>query len=532
MAANFWASSHAKHWLFDRATLDQAREIDLKYASKKQLACLSIHFANLLQRLGKRLQLRQRPIATSIVYFRRFYLKNAYCDTDPYLVLATCSYVAAKLEETPVHIKSVVVEARSMFNDLKIPIKYFPSDNAKVAEMEFYLLEDLDFHLTVFHPYRALAIIAGKEKSDTGSFDVSAGPSGQSDIEVEGVSQLSRGTGKGALIVEKEIFENAWFMVNDTYRTDLCLLYPPYIIAIACLYIAMMHFQSVNPKKPIAHLPQNTSNYPSSSTSTSNNTATMSNTTGSSTNESRTNGSSSSSLPSLSTSGKHSRLPPAPKNHPLPMNPLLNQSSSSSSTTNYNSVDPTGVSSTLSTVDRQDPTLDIITYISSISANFSLVAQVVQEILSLWPLWDAMEGSKVSTSSGAGGLITASSASFSTTVPTSPSLNSPTTFAAASASLATTRDQGKPTLTTTGPGGGSSSGRQIEEEHILEGQMSALVEKMRTERAKDKSSLESRWPVTGSTTTTTGGGGGTMSGKTAVTGSIGVGGQGNKRVRE
>lgn len=69
-----------------------------------------------LQRLGKRLQLRQRPIATSIVYFRRFYLKNAYADTDPYLVLATCSYVAAKLEETPVHIKSVVIEARSMFN--------------------------------------------------------------------------------------------------------------------------------------------------------------------------------------------------------------------------------------------------------------------------------------------------------------------------------------------------------------------------------------------------------------------------------
>ena len=69
-----------------------------------------------IQRLGKRLLLRQRPIATSIVYFRRFYLKNALCETDPYLVLATCAYVAAKLEETPVHIKSVVIEARQMFS--------------------------------------------------------------------------------------------------------------------------------------------------------------------------------------------------------------------------------------------------------------------------------------------------------------------------------------------------------------------------------------------------------------------------------
>lgn len=54
-------------------------------------------------------------MATAIVYMRRFYLKNSYCETDPYLVLATCIYVAAKLEETPVHIKSVIGEARALF---------------------------------------------------------------------------------------------------------------------------------------------------------------------------------------------------------------------------------------------------------------------------------------------------------------------------------------------------------------------------------------------------------------------------------
>lgn len=76
--------------------------------------------------------------------------------------------------------------------------------------MEFYLLEDLDFHLTVFHPYRALAIISGKEKSDTGVFDVSPGPNGQAEAEGEGLDRLGRGTGKRSLVVEKEIFENAW----------------------------------------------------------------------------------------------------------------------------------------------------------------------------------------------------------------------------------------------------------------------------------------------------------------------------------
>lgn len=36
--------------------------------------------------------------------------------------------------------------------------------------MEFYLLEDLDFHLIVFHPYRALLHICGREPADGGKF--------------------------------------------------------------------------------------------------------------------------------------------------------------------------------------------------------------------------------------------------------------------------------------------------------------------------------------------------------------------------
>lgn len=39
--------------------------------------------------------------------------------------------------------------------------------------MEFYLLEDLDFHLIVFHPYRSLLAICGREPSDPGKFEKS-----------------------------------------------------------------------------------------------------------------------------------------------------------------------------------------------------------------------------------------------------------------------------------------------------------------------------------------------------------------------
>lgn len=55
-------------------------------------------------------------LATAIVFFRRFYLRNSYCETDPALVAAACCYVAAKAEETPVHVKSAVGEAKVVFN--------------------------------------------------------------------------------------------------------------------------------------------------------------------------------------------------------------------------------------------------------------------------------------------------------------------------------------------------------------------------------------------------------------------------------
>ena len=69
----------------------------------------------MISKLGKKLQLRQRVIATATVFFRRFYVKNSFCETDPFIVIAACCYVAAKAEESPVHIKNVVSEARMLF---------------------------------------------------------------------------------------------------------------------------------------------------------------------------------------------------------------------------------------------------------------------------------------------------------------------------------------------------------------------------------------------------------------------------------
>ncbi|OBZ66557.1 RNA polymerase II holoenzyme cyclin-like subunit [Grifola frondosa] len=236
MTTDFWASSHYKRWIVDRATLKQARIDDLQYVGNPDyLDYLAIFFANLISKLGKKLQLRQRVIATATVFFRRFYVKNSYCETDPFIVIAACCYVAAKAEESPVHIKNVVAEARMLFGNEEYGIKSFPSDNSKLAEMEFYLVDDLECDLTVFHPYRTLMTLCCKEGSTSGT-EAEAGEVGA------GVQDGPRywGTGEGKLELQEGALQMAWFIINDTYRSELCLLYPPHLIAVAAIYLTLV----------------------------------------------------------------------------------------------------------------------------------------------------------------------------------------------------------------------------------------------------------------------------------------------------
>ncbi|KAF8665674.1 hypothetical protein AX16_000127 [Volvariella volvacea WC 439] len=241
MATDFWASSHYKRWIVDRATVKQARAEDMQYVDDPEyLDFLSIYFANAIGKLSKKLGFRQRVTATATVFFRRFYLKNSYCETDPFLVIAACCYVAAKAEESPVQIKTVLSEARSLFSQEQYNVRNFTSENTRLAEMEFYLVDDLECDLTVFHPYRTLVALC-KEGNKTASEESEEGETDDLGIGV-GVADGPRywGTGQGQLELAPGGLQHAWFIINDTYRSDLCLLYPPHLIAIAAIYLTLI----------------------------------------------------------------------------------------------------------------------------------------------------------------------------------------------------------------------------------------------------------------------------------------------------
>lgn len=85
--------------------------------------------------------------------------------------------------------------------------------------MEFYLLEDLDFHLVVFHPYRALLAMTGREAADGGRWSQtrveedqemrkgkSAADGGES--EEERIRRLmSRGSGEGLMEIDEGVLQ-------------------------------------------------------------------------------------------------------------------------------------------------------------------------------------------------------------------------------------------------------------------------------------------------------------------------------------
>ncbi|GAD91747.1 RNA polymerase II holoenzyme cyclin-like subunit [Paecilomyces variotii No. 5] len=205
MAANYWASTQRRHWLFSREQLAEIRE-NLK--EKDKLAhqqfplpdsrLLNIYFNQQLTKLGKRMSTRQQALATAQVYIKRFYTKVEIRQTNPYLVLTTAFYLACKMEECPQHIRFVVGEARGLWPD------FISSDVAKLGECEFSLISEMSSQLIVHHPYRTLTGIQ---------------------------TELGLTSDEVAL---------AWSVINDHYLTDLPLLYPPHVIAVMAIIVAVV----------------------------------------------------------------------------------------------------------------------------------------------------------------------------------------------------------------------------------------------------------------------------------------------------
>jgi len=208
MAGNFWQSSHCAQWLLDKVDLARERAGDIQILSEDEYQKIIIFFAGFIQVLGETLKLRQQVIASATVFFKRFYAMNSLSSIDPLLLAPTSVFLASKVEEFGVISNTRLVNTCSTIIKNKFSYAYpgqdFPYRAPNILECEFYLLENMDCCLVVFQPYRPLV-------------------------------QYCQDLGQG---LEESLLPLAWRIVNDSLRTDACLIYPPFQIALACLHMA------------------------------------------------------------------------------------------------------------------------------------------------------------------------------------------------------------------------------------------------------------------------------------------------------
>lgn len=205
MAANYWDSTQAKHWTFSKAELadlrkqlaDANQHIYTKYPLQDR-RILNVYMQQHLVRLAKRMSLRQQALATAQAYIKRFYLRVEMRKTNPYLIMTTAVYLACKMEECPQHIRLMLGEAARQWPELGV------TESGKIGECEFAMISTLNSRLIVHHPYRSLSEFAPLF----------------------------------ALTSEEQSLAHS--IINDSYNTDLLLLYPPHIIAISAIFLAVV----------------------------------------------------------------------------------------------------------------------------------------------------------------------------------------------------------------------------------------------------------------------------------------------------
>lgn len=171
-----------------------------------------------LVKLGRRLNIRQIALGTAEVYLTRFLTKVSLKEINVYLLVTTCLYVASKIEECPQHIRLITSEARNLWPE------YIPQDITKVAEFEFYLIEEMDLYLVIHHPYKSLLQL----RDYFGS------------IYQQVLLSQHHSSGWAPFLLTEDELQNSWSIINDSYITDLHLLFPPHIIAITAIYITVV----------------------------------------------------------------------------------------------------------------------------------------------------------------------------------------------------------------------------------------------------------------------------------------------------
>lgn len=148
-----------------------------------------------LDRLARSLRLSTVTKCTAIVYLQRFYMRHSLMDIGFQVVAGAAIWLAGKTENDFRRLKDVLSALAHRINVID-PSSLAPS----LLATEQSLLLTLNFDMTVLHPFAPMLELAEQYR----------------------LSQRAR--------------ELAWIALVDSFDTELCLRFPPSILAAAVLF--------------------------------------------------------------------------------------------------------------------------------------------------------------------------------------------------------------------------------------------------------------------------------------------------------
>lgn len=194
---------------------------------------------------------------------------NDILESDANLLIPTCLLLASKIEETPINSKTIagILQPQEYSsNSFHFLSKSSESqklpDSLQIVECETYLMQQLDFQVTVFHPFDFLikclkdakiltsslhpsnqSLLSSWESTTTPSTTKSPNNNkndSKTTPEVLGSAEESPNIAEQERLspeLEKRCLQVCVNFLNDSYFSDVCLHFPPHLIALAIVYM-------------------------------------------------------------------------------------------------------------------------------------------------------------------------------------------------------------------------------------------------------------------------------------------------------
>eukprot|EP00177_Eucheuma_denticulatum_P007207 GFKZ01013115.1.p1 GENE.GFKZ01013115.1~~GFKZ01013115.1.p1 ORF type:complete len:349 (+),score=61.88 GFKZ01013115.1:243-1289(+) len=221
--SEFLTSTQATHWLLSPAKISARRSAAHNSALSHRTnlspqKCLTLEEEWRLRRFHERrivhfmerIKFPPKVAATSISYFKRFFVDHSVMDFDPAAIACVAMYVAGKVEEVVITADYLIERMDELMNGGQDG-ELWKVGVGTVLGVELEFLQSLSFYLICFHPFRCVGMLAELLKDKHG-------------LDVESIGMLMH---KAEYITKRRVM-----------LSDLCLTKTPGVLAIATVVVA------------------------------------------------------------------------------------------------------------------------------------------------------------------------------------------------------------------------------------------------------------------------------------------------------